>query len=240
LSWFFDRWVYLGGAPAYSYGWQELEIDGQRYLEISLEQTQDESPFTMPVTVETMELGASRFYTIWNNARMQHFLIPVSAAMDDVDLDPNDWILTRSVTASAFQDGPPKVVAVSPGLGSVIRVGHPLEMTVTFHEDVVIDGVDFTLQRSDGTLDDLAVTYDAETFTATVTSGQPLAGGSYELVVSDDIVDVANGLALDGEMDVGGQSGLLPSGDGIPGGDAVIELGVGGSRRPSSRVQPAE
>jgi aminopeptidase N len=238
LSWFFNRWVYLGGAPAYSYGWQELEIDGQRYLEISLEQTQNESPFTMPVTVETMELGASRSYTIRNNARMQHFLIPVSAAVDDVDLDPDDWILTRSVTASAFQDGPPKVVAVSPGPGSVFRVGYPLEMTVTFHQDVVIDGGDFTLQRSDGTLYDLAVTYDAETFTATVTSRQPLAGGRCELVVSDEIVNAANGFALDGEMDANGETGLLPSGDGIPGGDAVIKLGVGGTRRPSSRVRP--
>jgi hypothetical protein len=240
LSWFFDRWVYLGGAPAYSYGWQELEIDGQRYLEISLEQTQDEPRFTMPVMVATMELGASHSYTIWNNARMQHFLIPVSAAVDDVDLDPDDWILTRSVMASAFQDGPPKVVAVSPGLGSMFRVGHPLEMTVTFHEDVVIDGGDFTLQRSGGTVYDLAVTYDAETFTATVTSGQPLAGGNYELVVSDDIIDVANGLALDGEMTGPLKTTALPSGDGVPGGDAVIELGVGGSRRPSSRVRPTQ
>lgn len=240
LSWFFDRWVYLGGAPAYSYGWQELEIDGQRYLEISLEQTQGESPFTMPVTVETMELGASRSYTIWNNARMQHYLIPVSAAVDDVDLDPDDWILTRSVTANAFEDGPPKVVAVSPGPDSAFRVGHPLEMTVTFHQDVVIDGGDFTLQRSDGTLYDLAVTYDAETFTATVTSRQPLAGGRCEMVVSDDIVDVSNGLALDGEMDADGKTSLLPSGDGVPGGDAVIKLVVSGSRRPGSRVRPTQ
>lgn len=240
LGWFFDEWVYHGGAPAYSYGWRELEIDGQRYLEISVDQTQDESPFTMPVTVETLELGARHSYTIWNDARMQHFLIPVSAAVDDVDLDPDDWILTRSVMASAFQDGPPKVVAVSPGPGSVFRVGHPLEMTVTFHEDVVIDGVDFTLQRSDGTLYDLAVTYDAETFSATVTSGQPLAGGSHELVVSDDLVDVANGLALDGEMTGPLKTTALPSGDGVPGGDAVIKFGVGGIRRPSSRVQPAE
>ena len=240
LSWFFDRWVYRGGAPAYSYGWQELEIDGQPYLEISLEQTQDESPFTMPVTVETLELGQSRSYTIWNDARMQHFLIPVSAAVDDLDLDPDDWILTRSVMASAFQDGPPKVVAVSPGPGSVFRVGHPLEITVTFHQDVVIDGPYITLHRIGGGQYDLAVIYDAETFTATVTSRQPLAGGSYELVVSDDIVDVANGLALDGEMTGPLKTTALPSGDGVPGGDAVIKFGAGGSRRPSSRVQPTQ
>jgi hypothetical protein len=58
------------------------------------------------------------------------------------------------------------------------------------------------------------------------------------LVVSDEIVNAANGFALDGEMDADGETGLLPSGDGIPGGDAVIKLGVGGTRRPSSRVRP--
>ena len=240
LSWFFDQWVYNGGAPAYSYGWQELEIDGQRYLEVSLEQTQDESPFTMPVTVETLELGASRSYTIWNDARMQHFLIPVSAAVDTVDLDPDDWILTRSLTAGAFQEGPPKVVAIDPAPGSALRAGEPLSVTLTFHEDVVINGPYITLRRIGGGEHDLEVIYDAQTLTATVTSRQPLAGGSYELVVSDDIVDVANGLALDGEMDVDGTSGLLPSGDGKPGGDAVIKLGVGGSRRPGSRSRPAQ
>jgi len=240
LSWFFDEWIYGGGAPAYSYGWQELEIDGQRYLEVSLEQTQDESPFTMPVTVETMELGASRLYTIWSDARTQHFLIPVSAAVDAVDLDPDDWILTRSVTVGAFEGGPPKVVAIDPAPGSVLSAGEPLSATLSFHEDVEIEGPYITLRRIGGGQYDLEVIYDAQNLTATITSRQPLAGGSYELVVSDGIVDAVNGLALDGEMGGDGQSRLLPSGDGIPGGDAVIKLGVGGSRRPSSRVRPTQ
>jgi methionine-rich copper-binding protein CopC len=173
---------------------------------------------------------------------MQHFLIPVSTAVDAVDLDPDDWILTRSLTVSAFQDGPPKIVAVDPAPGSALRVGEPLSMTLTFHEDVVLERAHLTLRRIGGGEHDLRVTYDAETFTATVTSRQPLAGGGYELyelIVSDDIVDVANGLALDGEMDADGKTSLLPSGDGVPGGDAVIKFGVGGTRRPSSRVRPA-
>jgi len=240
LRWFFDQWVYNGGAPAYSYGWQELEIDGQRYLEVSLEQTQNESPFTMPVDIETLESGESRSYTVWSDARTQNFLVPVSAAVDGVDLDPDDWILTRSVTASAFQDGPPKVVAATPGPGSVLHVGEPLEMTVTFHEDVVVDGADIRLQQNGGTLYELDVAYDADTFTATVTSRQPLVGGSYELIVSDGIVDAVSGLALDGEMTGPLKTVALPSGDGVPGGDAIFNLDVGGSRRPSSRVRPTQ
>ena len=113
-------------------------------------------------------------------------------------------------------------------------------MTVAFHEDVVIDGPYITLHRIGGGQYDLEVIYDAQTFTATVTSRQPLAGGSYELVVSDEIVNTANGLALDGEMTGPLKTTALPSGDGVPGGDAVIKFGVGGSRRPSSRVRPTQ
>jgi len=240
LGWFFDQWIYGGGAPAYSLGRRELEIGEQRYLELSLEQTQDEDPFTMPLQVETVELGEERSYAVWNDARTQHFLIPVSAAVDDIDLDPDDWVLTRSVTAGAFVDGPPKVVAVSPASGSVLDAGAPLLMTVTFHEDVVIDGPHFTLRREDGTEHTLAVTYVAGSHTATLVSQQPLAAGAYEVVIEDTIVDTQSGLALDGETDGSSASTLLPSGDGVPGGDAVIKLGVLGIRYPTSRIRPAQ
>ena len=239
LEWFFEEWIYGGGAPAYRYAWQEHEVNGQRFLEILLEQSQNESVFQMPVEIVTLENGQNRSYTVWNDARVEHLLIPVSGEVDDVELDPEDWILSRFTSPRFFVDGPPKVVAMAPGPGSVLRVGQPLEMTITFHEDVVIDGADITLRRGDGTLYDLDVTYDAGTFTATVTSRQSLAGGSYELIISDDLVDAASGLALDGEMGAGDESGFLPSGDGVSGGDAVFDLGVGGSRRPSSRVRPA-
>jgi len=238
LEWFFEEWIYGGGAPAYRYGWQEHEVNGQRFLEILLEQSQNQSVFHMPVEIVTLENGQNRSYKVWNDARVEHLLIPVSGEVDDVELDPEDWILSRFTSPRFFVDGPPKVVATTPGPGSVLRVGQPLEMTVTFHKDVVIGGADITLRRGDGTLYGLDVTYDAGTFTATVTSRQPLAGGSYELIISDALVDAASGLALDGEMTGPGKTTALPSGDGVPGGDAVINLEVGGSRRPSSRVRP--
>ena len=111
----------------------------------------------------------------------------------------------------------------------------------TSYKDVEIEGPYITLRRiGDGTLYDLAVTYDADTHTATLVSQQGLAAGSYEVVVSDGIVDAESGLALDGEMDVGGHLGLLPSGDGVPGGNAVIKLGVGGRHRPGLRLRPTQ
>ena len=237
LEWFFDEWVYGGGAPAYRYGWQEHEVNGQRFLEIMLEQNQNESVFQMPIEVVTLENGQNRSYTVWSDARVEHLLIPVVGEVDDVELDPEDWILTRLKFRSAFFDGPPKVVAIDPPLLSSLRVGRPLLMTVTFHRDVVAGEADFVLRRSDGLEYDLDVAYDAATYTATLTTQEPLPLGRYQLIVSDDIVDAEDGLALDGELEEIHGS-LLPSGDGLAGGDAVVEFGVTGLRRATRRVAP--
>jgi aminopeptidase N len=236
LSWFFDEWVYGGGAPAYEYGWREHEIGGRRYLEISLEQTQAEGVFSMPVEIEVDEGQQTRRVTLWNSAALQHFLVPVSAPVDAVDIDPDAWVLTRSVTAGAFTDGPPKVVAIDPAPGSVVRAGEPLSVRVTFHEDVVVDSSAFHLRRIGGGDYAVAATYDGETYTATITSQQPLAGGRYELVVGDSIVDAESGLALDGELTAPWKSSALPSGDGSPGGDAIVAFDATGTRGPARRV----
>ena len=236
LSWFFDQWVYHGGAPAYRYGWREQVLDGERYLELFLEQAQNESVFQMPVTIETLELGERHRYTVWNDERSEHFLIPVSAAVDEVTLDPDDWILTRSKMAVAFVEGPPKVVAVDPAPGSRVRAGTQLAITVIFGEDVIVDGSHFSLRRTDRSEVDLEVTYDAATRTARLVSKGMLGSGRFELTIDDAIVGAATGFALDGEIASG--PSLLPSGDGVAGGDAVIKFVTVVSRRPSARRGP--
>ena len=240
LSWFFDEWIYGGGAPAYRYYWREYEIAGQRYLELVIEQSQIDAVFTMPVRIETLENGQPQTYDVWNDSRSQYFLIPVSAAVDDVDVDPDDWILTRFVISGYFPAGPPKLIAVDPAPDSAFQAGEPLSMTLTFHKDVLVDGPDFVLRRNDGDILDVSVTYDSATFTATVTSAQPLARGSYELEISDSVVDAATGLALDGETTNVFGAPVMPSGDGVEGGTAVIRLGVIGSRRPTGRQRVAD
>ncbi len=240
LEWFFDEWIYGGGAPAYRYDWREHQIAGQRYLELAIEQTQNGTVFTMPVQVETLEIGQPHTYTVWNDAPTQHFLIPVSAVVDDVDLDPDDWILSRFVVPGFIPEGPPKLVAVDPAPGSALQVGEPLTVTMTFHKDVVVDASDIVLRGSDGDPYDVAMTYDANTLTATVTSSLALPRGSYELTVSDEVIDAATGHAFDGEMTDAFGEAVMPSGDGVEGGDAVIRFGVTGSRRPTGRQRLAE
>ncbi len=203
-----------------------------------LEQSQDESVFQMPVEIVTLENGQNRNYTVWNDARVEHFLIPVSGEVDDVDLDPDAWILNRSINLRPFTDGPPKVVSIDPHPGSAVRAGVPLTVDVTFHEDVVAKASDFSLRRADQSEIELDLSYDPATYTARLVSREALGFGRFELTIDDAVVGAAAGLALDGELT--SDRSLLPSGDGVAGGDAVIEFKTVVIRRPTTRAKPAE
>jgi hypothetical protein len=236
LRWFFDQWVYGGGAPSYAYGWQEHEIDGTRYLELMIDQGQNEGVFAMPVEVVTVEAGQERSYSVWNDARREHLLIPVSAAIDQLELDPDDWILTRSKTVRAFEDGPPKLVAIEPQPGAVIPTGGRLAVQATFHRPVTVQGSQVVLRRRDGSEYAVHVSVDAGGTVLSVESIDRLPAGRYRLILTDEIADSEDGISLDGEMDAA--EGLaLPSGDGVAGGDAEIEYTVIGSRRAGRAVR---
>jgi hypothetical protein len=191
----------------------------------------------MPIEVVTSEAGQNRSYTIWNDARVEHHLIEVGNEVDSVALDPEDWILARIKVAGAFSDGPPKVIAIDPPPRSVHFKDQPVTLDVTFHRDVVVDEGDVVLRRVGGGEHEIGVSYDPVTQTARLTTDSGLPGGWYQVVVSDQIVDAEDGIALDGELDPVRSS--LPSGDGVAGGEAVIEFGVIGVRpSPVRRLAP--
>lgn len=101
LTWFFDQWVYQIGAPQYRFGWDSINVDGQEYLHVKIDQTQTASypnVFTMPVDLVATIGGSPQTLTVWNNARSQRFVLPVSAAPSSVQFDPQQWILRTGVT----------------------------------------------------------------------------------------------------------------------------------------------
>lgn len=101
LTWFFDEWVYQVGAPAYRFGWDSINVDGLEYLHLKIEQTQS-SPypnvFTMPADVVATIGGSPQTLTVWNDARSQRFVLPVSAVPSSVQFDPRQWILRTTLT----------------------------------------------------------------------------------------------------------------------------------------------
>lgn len=108
LTWFFDQWVYQVGAPTYRFGWDSINVDGQEYLHLEIEQTQV-SPypnvFTMPVDIVATIAGSPQTLKLWNNARTQRFVRPVSAAPTAVDFDPEQWILRTTLATVTLVAG---------------------------------------------------------------------------------------------------------------------------------------
>ncbi|MBX3357595.1 MAG: hypothetical protein KF745_04125 [Phycisphaeraceae bacterium] len=243
LSWFFDQWVMQIGAPAYNFGYQPVTIGGQPYARISLQQVQNASypVFTMPIDIRVDEGAGSEQFTVWNDAPVQHFLLPLSAPATGIAFDENAWILSTANTQVPYVAGPPKVVAVSPALGSTLPGGTPVsQATIAFSDNVAIPAGSITLTGPAGAVP-VSVSYSPATYVATL-SFPALAPGAYTITVPDTIT--AGSIALDGEVVA---AAALPSGNGLPGGSLVATFAVQSLVAPcsadwdqSGAVEPAD
>jgi aminopeptidase N len=96
LTWFFDEWVYQVGAPVYFYSWASVNVEGQEYLHLQIDQIQVApypNVFVMPVDVVATINAVPQTLTAWNDERSQRFVFPVDAAPSLVQFDPAHWIL---------------------------------------------------------------------------------------------------------------------------------------------------
>jgi hypothetical protein len=228
LGFFFDEWVYRPGAPVYRMGWQGHRVAGRDLVEIYLEQSQraDFPVFTMPVDVLLTSGDGSLIRRVQNDARLQHLLLAVPSPVDSLELDPDGFILRTGLHNVAFVAGPPKVVATAPDPGTRLARSGATALKVTFHKDVVITPSDVSLFGVRSGEVALSLTYDASTLTATLLPSAPLGSDAYTLTVRDTVRDLESLQRLDGEVAGGGGPATLPSGDGQPGGNAVIHFTV--------------
>lgn len=226
LDWFFNEWIYLPGAPNYVYNWRVVNVLAKPYVELYLSQVQSNSwpTFTMPVDVKlfTSE-STSVTIPVWNTARSQHFLIPMTVAPLGLALDPEDMVLNLGKASTPFVEGPPKIVVTSPKPGE--RTESCSSISVTFQKDVQAIAQDFSIEGENGGAKAFTYAYDGVTQTATLSLGG-LAPDRYTVHVAESVIDVAAHLRLDGEVADPLTEASLPSGDGIAGGEAVIQFVV--------------
>jgi hypothetical protein len=230
LTWFFDEWIYQIGAPAYSYGWQTVSINGQNYLRLYIDQTQSASYplFKMPLDVRVNYSGGNQTYVVFNDADPEHFVIPIPAAATSIVLDEFNWVLNTAKTSTAYVNGPPKVVQAAPAPGALLDSGSaPSQATVTFSENVTCVAGDFVVTEQTSGAVPFTFGYSAANFTATLSFGGPLPAGRYMVTVNDTIRSTAASIVLDGEIADPGEAASLPSGEGLAGGDAVYTFAVG-------------
>jgi aminopeptidase N len=230
LSWFFDQWVYQPGAPAYNFGWQSANVAGQNYLLARVAQTQGggyPNVFIMPVDLRVTIGGSPQTVTVWNDAREQWFVVPISATATALQFDPNQWILRTGASTVTYVPGPPKIVQTDPAPGDEVLDESPIsQITVTFHTPVNTAATDFSL---------VGQNTGPHTFTLAGTSGvnpvvlnldNPLPPDVYTLSIADSLTAANSSMALDGEIADSTDPASLPSGNGVSGGQAVIQFAV--------------
>jgi hypothetical protein len=107
MDWFFDQWVYQGGAPYYRFGWQSDFAGNQNRILLHVEQYQAAySSFAMPIDVVVEYDDAStETFVIWNDREFQWYIIDTPLAVVDVQLDPDSWILRGAMDEVAYAPG---------------------------------------------------------------------------------------------------------------------------------------
>ena len=232
LAWFTDEWVMNPGSPDYEWNWATANVGGQDYLKLRIAQQQDLGGYglcTMPIDIRVTTGAGASVHKIWNDGWTEYYVIPIDGAPLNVEFDEDggtddrNWILSSSRAQVATPvEAPPVLLAVD----VTTFAPTPTETTIAllFSEDIgTLDVADVTLTgTTSGSHAPASVVYDAGTQSATITySGLP--DDAYTFVVLAADVS-ANGKLLDGEIDDSAwwDNTLLPSGDGQPGGDAVI------------------
>ncbi|HRF58828.1 MAG TPA: M1 family aminopeptidase [Fimbriimonadaceae bacterium] len=219
LNWFFDQWVYGGGAPAYQWAWSTATSNGKHYLLVYVRQTQTAYPvFKMPIDIRPTVGGVKQAKEVWNDAATENFVIPLTGTATACTFDEDTWILATSVNSTTFAHGGPTIVETVPAAGST-SASRINQVKVTFHTGVNASALDFAVKG--GAVDaQIPFTYSYSGATNTVTLNFPkgLRKGNYTLIVKDSVRATNTNLQLDGEM----TGTTLPSGNGQPGGMATI------------------
>ncbi|MEW6249733.1 MAG: M1 family aminopeptidase [Planctomycetota bacterium] len=230
LELFFWQWVYQPGAPRYYYAWRQSIADGRRYAEIMIRQYQGGTApqvFTMPVDIALTDGSGSSTHVVWNDAREENLLIAMGTTdITTMQFDPKSWIHKAAAGTTTFAPGPPKIVTLSPALDSAVPVPGPAALDVGFHKDVIADPNAFALVGQRSGPASVTYAYDPQRFVVRLTPAAALPTDTYTWTVSDAIRDVEANFALDGELVKPGTTEPLPSGDGLPGGNAVATFYV--------------
>jgi len=238
LIWYTDQWVMNPGSPDYEWNYTHNNVGGQDYLKLAVWQKQDGDGyglFTMPIDIRVTTGSGATTYVVWNDGWAEYYVIPIDATPtlvefdEDAGVDDRNWILSHTRTHVATAVEPPPVLlsaSITPPAGS----GEGTTIEIQFSEDIgSFDAADVTLTGAgSGSHSPDSVSYEPSTQTALITYLLP-PGDTYTFVVLDDDV-AANGKALDGEVDDSNwwDDRLFPSGDGQPGGDAVLTFSTPG------------
>jgi hypothetical protein len=112
LDWFFDQWLYWSVHPVYNITRSHATpFDGQVQITVSQLQNPDpvygDSPFQMPLDLLLHGAGWDSLVTVFNDQRVQVYVVDVPTEITSINLDPHRWLLHAEETFTATWDEPP-------------------------------------------------------------------------------------------------------------------------------------
>jgi aminopeptidase N len=93
LGWFFKEWVYGGGRPHLHSAWKPDIGGGGARVHLTIDQTQPGPAFMTPIDVELVTEGGRELRTVWLHQRHQEVELTADTRVENVVLDPDDWLL---------------------------------------------------------------------------------------------------------------------------------------------------
>lgn len=230
LQWFFDEWVYNGGAPYYKYGWQQQLIGSQNWLRLYIQQyqaTYGYPNFRMPIDITINTSGGSVTNPVWNHAASQWYLLKAPATVTSMQFDKDTWILRGAASSVSYVKGPAKIIDTQPAPGQNVYSGTGVsQIVIQFSEAVTYNNNNITVVGNLSGPRTFSSSYSASNYKLTLAFAQPLPENeTWTVTVADEILTQSSGYAIDGEL--AGVQQPFPSGDGVPGGDAVFSFYVG-------------
>ncbi len=117
LDWFFPQWLYWYVNPYYTVHWENYPLAAPTGVRIRVQQDQDpdpvhgDAPFQMPLEFRLTGAGLDTVVTVFNDQRLQEFIIPLPAPVQALDLDPDLWLLHQETVIDAVPGLPPSPVA---------------------------------------------------------------------------------------------------------------------------------
>lgn len=231
LTTFFNQWVYQRGQPSYTFGWQSAAVNGQNYLLVRIAQTQTTSGypnvFVMPVDLRATISGSPQTLTVWNDGRTEWYVIPVSAPVTALSLDPDQWILRPTPTSASYQAGPPKIISTTPVAGSTTPPSPGVsQVSIWFHTPVNATASDFSIVGDVSGARSFTLVSGSNVNPVVLNLTAPLPPDQFTLGVAATVTAANSSMGLDGEIANPNSPASLPSGDGQSGGAAALRFGV--------------
>ena len=119
LDWFFEPWLNYPWYPHYRYWWSTSHGDGDWLLNLTIEQAQSQTLYTMPIDLKVTTGAGDSLFTIVDSLEVQAFQFSFEDEPTDLVIDPDNWILCDLTHVGVDNEEGGSI----PGLKNETRIG---------------------------------------------------------------------------------------------------------------------